>query len=44
MREDAGFRHRVENADIDQDHSVKGRPPKIAEQVQSESQGGTNSS
>ena len=69
MREDAGFRHRVENAGIRmtqriadvlerkrprfapeqpngsaQDHNVKGQPPEIAEQVQSESQGGASSS
>ena len=77
MREDAGFRHRVENAGIRmtqriadvlerrdreeherkrprfapeqpngsaQDHKVKGQPPEIAEQVQSESQGGASSS
>ena len=77
MREDAGFRHRVENADIrmrqriadvverrdcgeherkrtrlapeqpngsDQDYNVNGHTPEIAEQVQSESEGGASSS
>ena len=77
MREDAGFRHRLENADMRmtqriadvlerrdreehkrkrprfapeqpngsaQDHNVKGHPPEIGEQFQSESQGGASSS
>ena len=77
MREDAGFRRRVENTDIrmtqriadvlerrdreeqerkcsqtapeqpigsDQDHTVKGHSPEVAERVRSESHGGASSS